>query len=124
MKAIINPAIADKFELVGEHRDHVETSYGSIRFSKLTEKFAEELIRQGCPFIRRKPVKVAEPEQVKDKGIHEAADYFVANYMAEGSAAKALSESIVVEAIKEEVVSTPRKKNIRKSATDESQTGL
>lgn len=65
MKAVLNPDIADRFEIVGEHRDHVVSSYGTIRFSKLSEKYAEALIADGCPFIRRKEVKPSEPVQVE-----------------------------------------------------------
>jgi hypothetical protein len=62
----INPALADKYEIVGVNHDTVVTSYGTIQFSKLSDKYAEELIRQGCPFIRRKAVKAAEPEPIKE----------------------------------------------------------
>lgn len=80
MKAQLPPSLVGKYEIVGSHANHIDTHFGVIRFSSLTEARCEQLLNKGCPFIQRAPqlledkfealitqTEVAEPEQVAEK---------------------------------------------------------
>lgn len=69
MRAILSGEIKGKFELVGDHHDHVVTGWGEIRFSKLTEKHADSLIARGYLGIRR--VTPADPQKLNAVGEQE-----------------------------------------------------
>jgi hypothetical protein len=60
MRATLSGELKGKFELVGDHHDHVVTGWGEIRFSKLTDKHANALIARGYMGIRKIEAPTAE----------------------------------------------------------------
>lgn len=57
LKFAVSPEIADEYEVINTHLPILESKIGRIDFRTITKAKADELIKQGTMYLRKKETK-------------------------------------------------------------------